>query len=116
MEIEESRQRLTREVRDLRYDIDIPARIRRSFQQQTTSWIVAAVAVGAALVVLPQMRKTIYVDAGSGGKRKSKILETGVLLGAVRIAATLLKPVVIRFIQNKMTGGNGRSGRSSGKW
>jgi hypothetical protein len=116
LEIEESRERLARDVRGLRHEIDIPARIRRSFQQQTTVWVVAAVAVGAAMVFLPRLGKTVYVDGNSKGKGKNRILETGFLLGAVRLAATLLKPAVISFIRNKMAGENGRSARSSSKW
>lgn len=111
-----SRERLARDVRGLRYEIDIPARIRRSFQQQTVVWVVAAVAVGAAMVVLPHLRKPVYVDVESGGKRKSRILETGFLLGAVRIAASLLKPTLIRFIQSRMAAGGGRSSQSARKW
>ena len=116
LEIEKSRERLSRDVRGLRYELDIPARIRRSFQQQTTVWVVAAVAVGVAAVVLPHLRKTVYVDVEPGKKGKSKILETGFLLGAVRIAATLLKPAVISFIRSKMAGGAAAAPRPGGKW
>ncbi len=116
LEIERSRQRLARDVRGLRYEIDIPARIRRSFQRQTAVWVVAAVVVGVAAVALPRAGKKIYVDVDPSGKRKSKILETGFLLGAVRIAATLLKPVLLNFIRSRMAGGRGSSQGPAGKW
>jgi hypothetical protein len=109
--VEKSRELLARDVRGLRYELDFPAKIKRSFKQQPAIWVVAAVVAGAALVALPRSRKTVYVDAGSGGVRKSALLETGFLLGALRIAATLLKPAVANFILKKMSG---MSGSSSG--
>ena len=116
LEIDRSRQRLARDVRGLRYEVDIPGKVRRSFQQQTGVWVLAAIAVGVAVVALPHLRRKAYVNVDAGGKRKGKILEAGFLLGAVRIAATLLKPVLISFIRNRMTGGVGSSRRPAGKW
>jgi hypothetical protein len=113
--VEKSRELLARDVRGLRYELDFPAKIKRSFKQQPVVWVVAAVVVGAALVALPRSRKKVYVDAGSGGVRKNALLETGFLLGAVRIAATLLKPAVASFIRNKMAGMSGTSSRPP-KW
>ena len=118
LEIDRSRARLARDVRGLRYELDIPGKIRRSFQRQTTVWIVAAVMVGAVAVTLPRLRKKVYVkvDGGGGGKGKHRVLETGFLLGAARLAAALLKPAVISFIRSRMTGGGGAAPRSSRKW
>lgn len=115
-EIDKSRERLARDVRGLRYELDIPAKIRRSFKQQPVVWVVAAVVVGAAVVALPRARKKVYIEAGSSGKPKNQLLATGFLLGALRVAATLLKPAVASFIRNKMAGGGGPSSRPSGKW
>jgi hypothetical protein len=108
-DVEKSRERLARDVRGLRYELDFPAKIKRSFRQQPAIWVVAAVVVGAAVVALPRSRKKIFVEAGSGGARKNALLETGFLLGALRIAATLLKPAVASFIRSKMSGMGGRS-------
>src|SRR3954471_8244363 len=85
VEIERSRERLARDVRGLRYELDIPAKIRRSFHQQTTLWVVSAVVVGAVVVALPRLRKKVYVQVDGSGKTKNKLLETGFLLGAARI-------------------------------
>jgi hypothetical protein len=115
-EIEKSRERLARDVGGLRYELDIPAKIRRSFKQQPVVWVVAAVVVGAAVVALPRARKKVYVETGSSGKRRNPLLETGFLLGALRVAATLLKPTVASFIRSRMAGDGGSASRSSGKW
>lgn len=116
MEIERSRDRLVRDVRGLRYELDIPAKIRRSFQDKTVIWVAAAVAVGAVAMFLPRGGKTVYVDAARGGKQKRKLLETGFLLGALRITATLLKPAVLSFIRSKMSGPGGAFPRGPRKW
>src|ERR1700704_2413980 len=96
VKITRSRDRLARDLRGVRYELDIPRRIRRSFQQQTVLWIGAAAVIGTLIVLIPLRRKTVYVDRASGatvGKpKRTKLLEAGFLLGAIRIAATLLQP------------------------
>ena len=114
-EIEESRERLARAVRDTRYQLDVPRRIRRSFQERPAVWVVGAVVVGAVVMMLPR-HKTVYVAGEKSGKGKSKILETGFLLGAARIAATLLKPALISFIRSRLSGDSGRPGRTASRW
>jgi hypothetical protein len=112
-ELEESRQRLTRAVRETRDQLDVPRRIRRSFQERPAVWVVGAIVVGAVVMMLPR-NKTVYVAGEKNGKGKSKILETGFLLGAARIAATLLKPAVIGFIRNRINA-RVRSGRTASR-
>jgi hypothetical protein len=113
-EIERSREGLVREVRGLRYELDVPAKIRRSFREKPVPWIAVAVVIGIALVALPRGGKTVVIETNGAttGKRKSRLLQTGFLLGALRIAATLAKPVVISFVRERMAGGGG--GRVAG--
>jgi hypothetical protein len=61
-EIARSREALTRNLRGLRYELDFPRKIRRSFRQQTVLWVAAAVAVGILVTVAPTRRKKIYID------------------------------------------------------
>jgi hypothetical protein len=107
MEIGRSRDRLTRDLRTFRREIDIPRKIKRSFQRQTGAWITAAVVVGTLLILLPARKKVVKVEP-KVPKRKDpkgeKILEAGFALGALRFAATLLKPVVVSFVTKKMRG------------
>jgi hypothetical protein len=106
-EIARSRDRLARDLRVFRREIDIPRRIKRSFQQQTVAWVAAAVVVGALLIILPARRKTVYVrpKGSKGGKRSQrKLLEAGAALGAVKFAASVLRPVIISFITKKVRG------------
>ena len=102
-EIELSRDRLERELEGLRYELDIPRRIRKSLQSQTAIWIGAAALIGVALTFLPSRKKEVYIDAKSGRPpKKHNLLEAGFLLGALKITATLLKPMLTKFIAGKM--------------
>jgi hypothetical protein len=101
-DIARSRDLVARDLRGLRYKLDISRKIRRSFREQTPLWLGAAVAVGVMLILLPARKKKIYVDAKSGTKSKSRFLEAGFALGALRIAASLLKPVVANFIAKRV--------------
>ena len=102
-EIAQSRERVTRDLRGLRYEVDFAAKFRRSFREQTISWLTTAAAVGA-LVALAPMRKTkIYVDAKSGRKSQKKLVETGFALAVLKIAANMVRPVVVEFLKNRLT-------------
>ena len=78
-EIAGSRQRLSRELQGLRYELDIPAKFRRSFRKQTGSWISAAAAVGALIALAPMRKKKVYVDARSRRKGDKKLMQTGLI-------------------------------------
>ena len=109
-EIARSRDRFARDLRVFRREVDIPRRIRRSFQRQTAIWITAAVVVGALLIMLPARRKTVRVEAKppkTGKGSGKKVVEAGFALGALRFAATLLKPVVVSYVTKKMRGYTG---------
>jgi hypothetical protein len=113
-EIARSRERLTRDLRGLRYELDFPRKIRRSFQTQTVLWLAAAAAAGLVFTVLPRRKKKVYVDLKSGRKSTGRILEAGFLLGALKIAANVLKPVIVSFLKDKVSAfasGPRRSGK-----
>lgn len=101
-EIAGSRERVGRDLRGLHYELDFPAKLRRSFREQTISWITAAAAVGALIILLPMRRKKIYVDKKSGTRGKNKLLETSFVLGALKIAAGLARPVIIELVKNRL--------------
>jgi hypothetical protein len=102
-EISRSRQQLGRELLGLRYELNFPAKFRRSFREQTLSWLAAAGAVGALIALAPLRRKKIYVDATSEKKAGKKLLETGFALGALKIAASLARPVIIELVKSRLT-------------
>ena len=102
-EIAQSREHVRRDLRGLQYELDFPAKFRRSFRRQTGSWITAAGAVGVLIALAPMRKKKIYVDAKSGRKSQKKLVETGLALGALKIAASLVRPVIVEFVKNRLT-------------
>jgi hypothetical protein len=108
-EIAGSRERVSRDLRGLHYELDFPRKIRRSFREQTVSWLAAAAAVGALIAFAPMRKKKIYVDTKNGRKTKRKLVETGFALGALKIAASLVRPVIVELVKNRLIGFAGRS-------
>src|SRR5437867_7325063 len=100
-DIAQSRDCLARDLRGLRYELDFPAKFRRSFRQQTVSWISAAAAVGALIALAPMRKKKIYVDARSRRKGNKKLMETGVALAAMKLVANLARPLIMEFVKNR---------------
>jgi hypothetical protein len=113
-QIARSRERVARDLRGLHYELDFGAKLRRSFRTQTVSWLTAAAAVGALIAFAPMRRKRIYIDAKSGRKTKKRLVETGFALGALKIMASFVRPVVVDLLKNRLIGSGGQS-RSSSK-
>ena len=112
-EIVSSRERVGRELRGLRRELDFPAKFRRSFREQTVSWITAATAVGALIALAPMRKKKIYVDAKSSRKSQKKLVETGFALAALKVVAGLARPVIVEFVKNRLTDFAGKSRRKT---
>src|SRR5881398_1758230 len=112
-EIADSRERVERDLCGLRHELNFPAKFRRSFREQTVSWITAAGAVGALIALAPMRRKKIYVDAKNSRKSQKKLIETGFALAALKVAAGLARPVIVEFVKNRLTGFPGKSRRKT---
>jgi hypothetical protein len=101
-EIARSRDDLATRLNRVRDEMDFPKKIRRSVKREPVPWIVGAIAVGLIITgIVTRNRKVIVDVARKGTKTKSALLETGFVLGALRIAATLLKPMVMKFVERK---------------
>ena len=100
-EIAGSRERLSRELQGLRYELDFPAKFRRSFREQTISWITAAAAVGALIALAPMRKKKVYVDARSRRKGDKKLMQTGLAMAALKLVGNLARPLVMEFVKNR---------------
>jgi hypothetical protein len=122
-EIAHSRDRLARDLAGLKYELDFPLKFRKSFQRHAKVWISAAVLTGVAVTArATSRRKTTYRfgnrksgEHTKGGEQKKGLLEAGLAMGALKFGATLLRPVIIRAIANKMGSYAGRSARAP-KW
>jgi hypothetical protein len=111
VEIAQSREHVARDLRGLRYELDLPAKFRRSFREQTVSWLTAAGAVGALIALAPMRKKKIYIDAKGGRKSQKKLVETGIALAVLKIAANLARPAIVEFVKSRLTDVGGRSRR-----
>jgi hypothetical protein len=100
-QISRSREDVERRLVRVREESDFPKKIRRSVQREPVPWIVGAIAVGLLVTAVVTRRRKIVVSAKPGSKPKAALLEAGFLLGALRVAATLLKPVVAKFVEEK---------------
>ena len=108
--IERSRYDLGRDVSGLCYELDIPLKIKKSFQRNTVLWVAGAVIVGLMFTAGPRRKKKIYVDAkGKKKKAKETIVEAGLLLTTVKFAASVLKPLIVNYAMQKMKGASGVS-------
>jgi hypothetical protein len=101
-EIARSRDIVSRSLGELRYELDFPRKIRRSFKRQSFAWITAAIVVGALLAIRPGRRKKTYANRNNAGKPANRLLEAGFVLGTLRIAASLLKPLVVGFLKERI--------------
>lgn len=108
--INRSREDLALRLERVREEADLPRKIRRSVRQEPVPWIIGAIAVGLLVTAVVTRKKKVYVDAKGAPRPKSKhvLLEAGFVLGALRIAAGLLKPVVMNFVEKKFGSYSGR--------
>ena len=113
--------RLARDLRGLSYELDFPLKFRKSFQRNAGVWISAAVLTGVAYMAraLPT-KKIVYTPDGKTGQKakgqeqKKGLLAAGLAMGGLRFAATLLRPVVVRFVVKKIGGYENRTGARRG--
>ena len=112
-EIADSRERVGRDLRGLHHELDFPAKFRRSFREQTVSWMAAATAVGALIVLAPMRKKKIYVDAKTSRKSQKKLVETGFALAALKVVAGLIRPVIVEFVKDRFTDFAGKPRRKT---
>src|SRR2546430_15992542 len=82
-QIARSRAEITRDVRGLRYELDFPRKIRRSFQTQTLLWIGGAIASCAGLSFLSPGRKKKYLDGKRGRQASNEKPYKGDAFGVV---------------------------------
>src|SRR5437764_11416647 len=100
-QIARSREDLALRLNRVREEADLPRKIRRSVRREPVPWIVGAVAVGLLVTAVITRKRKIVINPKYGSKPRSTLLETGFILGALRVAATLLKPVVVKFVEEK---------------
>ena len=109
-QIAHSRDRLGRDLQGLRYELDFPLKFRKSFQRNTTTWISALVLTGVVMTARATSRKKIVYassktgQAKKGEEQKNGLLQAGLAMGALRFAASMLRPMVISYVTRRFGG------------
>ena len=113
--IAHSREHMARDLSGLRYELDFPMKFRRSFQRSTVVWIGAAAVVGIVFAFMPARTKKVYLAGKKKNEQGKKFLEAGFVVAAVKLAATLLKPIVVGYLTKRMSGADSKP-RSAKSW
>jgi len=119
-QIAHSRDRLARDLSGLRYELDFPLKFRKSFQRNTKVWISAVVLTGVVMTARATTKKKVVDARGKSGQQKKGeeqkkgLLAAGLAMGALRFAATMLRPLVISFVTRKL--GGYQPGSAQRKW
>ncbi len=113
--IERSRYELGRDLRGLRYELDIPLKIKKSFQRKTVLWVAGAILLGLMSTAGSARKKKIYIDAKGKKKGQEKLVEAGLLLTGVKFAASVLKPIIVSYAMQKLNAFS-KDSRSKQKW
>jgi hypothetical protein len=99
LKVARTRELVVRDASGLRYELNFPLKLKRAFQRNTVVWMGAALAVGLLIALLKARTEKVYVGA-SGKKVRSankSLLQSGVLLGALKFGMTLLQPMVVGY-------------------
>jgi len=65
------------------------------------------------VALAPMRKKKIYVDAKGARKSQKKLVETGFALAVLKIVANMVRPVIVEFLKNRLTGFAGQSRRKT---
>ena len=79
--------------------MDFPLKFKRAFQRNTALWFGAALATGLLIALLRARTKKVYVGPFSKKMRSpnKSLLESGALLAAVKLAMTVVQPMVTSY-------------------
>ena len=110
-----SREQLARNVARVRDELNVPQKIRRSFERQPATWIIVLIVAGLATAAILSRKKKVYVDPKKSKRPKNNFVQAGFALGVLRIAANLAKPYIESLVARKMGGGAGAAPPRAGK-
>jgi hypothetical protein len=119
-EIAHSRDRLARDLSGLKYELDFGLKFRKSFQRHTTLWISAVVLTGVVMTARAASRKKKVivdwrgkpVEEKKGEQQKKGMVMAGLMMGALKLVGTMVRPVIIGYVSSKLRnyGGGGAAG------
>ena len=98
-----SRELVVRDAGALRYELNFQRKFRQTFQRHTVVWVGAALAVGLFIALLRARPQKVYVNAAGKKVRppNKTLLESGALIGLVKLAMTVAQPVITSYFAKK---------------
>ncbi|MDQ6860424.1 MAG: hypothetical protein M3032_04615 [Verrucomicrobiota bacterium] len=107
-EIAHSRDRLARDLSGLGYELNFPLKFKKSFQRRSKVWAAAATLIGLILTIRGGGRKKLMIENGGakkkGQEQKKGMLAAGLAMGGLRLAATLIRPLIMSMVTKKLRG------------
>jgi hypothetical protein len=116
--IEHSRELVVRDLGGMRYELNFPLKFRKAFQRHTVLWVGSALALGLLLALMRARTKKVYINpAGKKvGLADKRLLESGALLGLLKLGITLVQPMVAGYLAKKGGRKGDRQGHHSSGW
>ena len=101
--IARSRELVVRDMGGLRYELNFPLKFKKAFQRNTIAWVGGALAVGLLIALLRARPQKVYLGGASKKVRSpnKSLLESGVLLGALKLGISLVQPMVVSYFAKK---------------
>ena len=101
--ISRSRDLVVRDVDGLRYELNFPLKFKKTFQRNTVAWVGAALAIGLCVALLRARTQKVYVGPHNKKARSPNktLLESGALVGLLKIGMTLLQPMIVSHFAKK---------------
>lgn len=116
-QITSSRANLARDVGGLEYELNFPLKFKKSFQRNTVFWVGSALALGLLIALLRARTQKVYLSAVGKKVRgipDKKLLESGALLGILKLGMTVLQPLIVSHFAKKGAKKGGKEGGKSG--
>jgi len=98
-----SRSQITGNVRLLRHDLDFAARARRSFARNPAVWIGGTVVLGLVVSRLLWPKRKPAVTRKTKEPEIEKVEKAGLVLGALKIAFDIARPILIPWATRLFT-------------
>jgi hypothetical protein len=93
-----ARSRIAQNFGALRSDLDLPGRLKAGIAKSPIAWIGGATLVGVLLSKLPARRRNAVIKRDGSAAKVVSAGKTGLLLGALKIAFDLSRPVLVKWV------------------
>ena len=101
-ELARARARITADFGALRRDLDFPTRAKSAVMKHPAAWVGGATLVGVLLSKLPARKKKAVVHRDGAEAKIVSAGKTGLLLGALKIAFDLSRPVITKWASQRV--------------